>query len=92
MTLLSSQRRVVVIYNRDFEGAEADPENRAREDVENVATHRITIALTSEGSASTPAVRRTLPPVIVVRNASLSARIFSALTAGLRLAVARIVR
>jgi len=35
----SGQPRVVVIYNRDFEGAEADPENRAREDVENVATH-----------------------------------------------------
>lgn len=43
MTLLSSQRRVVVIYNRDFEGAEADPENRAREDVENVATHLIRV-------------------------------------------------
>lgn len=31
--------RIVVIYNRDFEGAESDPENRAREDVESVATH-----------------------------------------------------
>ena len=31
--------RIVVAYNRDFENAEADPENRAREDVENVATH-----------------------------------------------------
>jgi len=29
--------RIVVIYNRDFEGAEADPENRAREDVKDVA-------------------------------------------------------
>jgi D-alanine-D-alanine ligase len=29
--------RIVVIYNRDFEGAEADPENKAREDVKNVA-------------------------------------------------------
>ena len=35
----SGEPRVVVIYNRDFEGAEADPENRAREDVENVAEH-----------------------------------------------------
>jgi D-alanine-D-alanine ligase len=34
-----AQSRIVVIYNRDFEGAEDDPENRAREDVENVATH-----------------------------------------------------
>jgi D-alanine-D-alanine ligase len=29
--------RIAVIYNRDFEGAEADPENRAREDIKNVA-------------------------------------------------------
>lgn len=29
--------RIVVIYNRDFEGAEADPENKAREDVKDVA-------------------------------------------------------
>lgn len=36
---VSAQPRIVVIYNRDFEGAESDPENRAREDVENVATH-----------------------------------------------------
>jgi D-alanine-D-alanine ligase len=32
-----SKPRIVVIYNRDFEGAEADPENKAREDVQNVA-------------------------------------------------------
>ena len=42
MTLLG-QPRIVVIYNRDFEGAEADPENRAREDVENVATHLVRV-------------------------------------------------
>ncbi len=29
--------RVAVLFNRDFEGAEADPENRAREDIQNVA-------------------------------------------------------
>jgi D-alanine-D-alanine ligase len=29
--------RVAVIFNRDFEGAEADPENRAREDIRHVA-------------------------------------------------------
>ena len=29
--------RVAVIFNRDFEDAEADPENRAREDIQNVA-------------------------------------------------------
>lgn len=32
-----SRPRVVVIYNRDFEGAESDPENKAREDVKEVA-------------------------------------------------------
>jgi D-alanine-D-alanine ligase len=32
-----SRPRIVVIYNRDFEGAEGDPENKAREDVQNVA-------------------------------------------------------
>jgi len=37
------QPRIVVIYNRDFEGAEADPENRAREDVENVASHLVRV-------------------------------------------------
>jgi len=37
------QPRIVVIYNRDFEGAEADPENRAREDVENVAEHLVSV-------------------------------------------------
>jgi len=32
-----SRPRIVVIYNRDFEGAEADPENKARVDVKDVA-------------------------------------------------------
>ena len=35
----SNGSRIVIVYNRDFEGAEADPENSAREDVENVAVH-----------------------------------------------------
>jgi D-alanine-D-alanine ligase len=35
--------RIVVAYNRDFEGAEADPENKAREDVENVASHLVDV-------------------------------------------------
>lgn len=46
------QRRVVVVYNRDFEGAEADPENRAREDVENVADHLLEV-LRSHGIDAT---------------------------------------
>ena len=39
--------RIVVIYNRDFEGAEADPENKAREDVMNVARDILRILGTS---------------------------------------------
>jgi D-alanine-D-alanine ligase len=38
-----SRPRIVVVYNRDFEGAEADPENKAREDVENVAEHLLAV-------------------------------------------------
>lgn len=34
---LRAKSRVAVLYNRDYEGAEADPENRAREDIANVA-------------------------------------------------------
>jgi D-alanine-D-alanine ligase len=35
--------RIVVAYNRDYEGAEADPENRAREDIKNIADHLLVL-------------------------------------------------
>ena len=35
--------RVIVIFNRDFEGAEADPENKAREDIKGIALHLVEI-------------------------------------------------
>jgi D-alanine-D-alanine ligase len=35
--------RVIVIFNRDFEGAEADPENKAREDIKDIALHIVEI-------------------------------------------------
>jgi D-alanine-D-alanine ligase len=35
--------RIAVIFNRDFEGATADPENRAREDIQNVATEVVDV-------------------------------------------------
>src|SRR5450432_4388384 len=35
--------RVIVIFNRDFEGAEADPENKAREDIKDIAVHLVEI-------------------------------------------------
>jgi D-alanine-D-alanine ligase len=43
---------IVVIYNRDFEGAEADPENKAREDIKDIAENVIGI-LTGRGFAAT---------------------------------------
>jgi D-alanine-D-alanine ligase len=47
-----SRPRIVVIYNRDFEGAEADPENKAREDVKDVAKDILRILTTQDFEAS----------------------------------------
>jgi len=47
-----SRPRIVVIFNRDFEGAEADPENKAREDVRGVAENILRI-LNGAGFAAT---------------------------------------
>ena len=44
--------RIAVIYNRDFEGAEADPENKAREDVKEIADHIVRILSTNGYEAS----------------------------------------
>jgi D-alanine-D-alanine ligase len=41
--MLDTKPRVVVIYNRDFEGADADPENKAREDIKDIAEHVMAI-------------------------------------------------
>jgi D-alanine-D-alanine ligase len=41
--MLDTKPRVVVIYNRDFEGADADPENKAREDIKDIAEHVVGI-------------------------------------------------
>ena len=38
-----SRPRIIVAYNRDFEGAETDPENKAREDVRHVADHLVDV-------------------------------------------------
>ncbi len=38
-------------YNRDFEGAEADPENRAREDIKDIAEHIVGV-LSAAGHAA----------------------------------------
>jgi D-alanine-D-alanine ligase-like ATP-grasp enzyme len=47
-----SRPRIVVIYNRDFEGAEADPENKARADVKDVAQDILRILGTSSCETS----------------------------------------
>ncbi|HVU50645.1 MAG TPA: D-alanine--D-alanine ligase, partial [Polyangia bacterium] len=38
-----SMPRVIAIFNRDFEGAEADPENKAREDIKDIALHIVAL-------------------------------------------------
>jgi D-alanine-D-alanine ligase len=43
--------RVIVIFNRDFEGAEADPENKAREDIKGIAEHVVEL-LARDGLAT----------------------------------------
>lgn len=48
-----SRPRIIVVYNRDFEGAEADPENKAREDVQNVAQHLVGVLESRESAVTT---------------------------------------
>jgi D-alanine-D-alanine ligase len=38
-----AKSRIVVVFNRDFEGAEADPENKAREDIRDIAENIVRI-------------------------------------------------
>ena len=49
--MIDTKPRVVVIYNRDFEGADADPENKAREDIKDIAEHVMSI-LQNRGCAA----------------------------------------
>jgi len=70
-----SRPQVVVVYNRDFEGAEADPENKAREDVQNVADHLVgvierggyavsALGVDDDVAASLSEIRRRAPDVV----------------------------
>jgi D-alanine-D-alanine ligase len=45
--------RIVVVFNRDFEGAEADPENKAREDIREIAENIVRILEGAGQEAST---------------------------------------
>jgi D-alanine-D-alanine ligase len=73
--MLDSNPRVVVIYNRDFEGADADPENRAREDIKGIADHVVAIlgkkgclatglGVTDDVFAAVLAIRELRPDVV----------------------------
>ena len=46
-----SRPRIVVAYNRAFEGATADPENKAREDIRDIAEHIVHILNESDFQA-----------------------------------------
>lgn len=38
-----SKPRIAVLFNRDFEGADTDPENKAREDIKDIAQHIVDV-------------------------------------------------
>ena len=59
-----SRPRIVVIYNRDFEGAEADPENKAREDVKDVAQDILRILSTNGFETSQLGITNDIPAAI----------------------------
>jgi D-alanine-D-alanine ligase len=67
--------RIVVAYNRDFEGAEADPENKAREDIRDIAEnvlrilkangfHVTGLGVTGDVLAAVAAIRELRPHVV----------------------------
>ena len=43
---------IIVLYNRDFEGAEADPENKARDDIRDIAENIVRILVAAGRRAS----------------------------------------
>jgi D-alanine-D-alanine ligase len=70
-----SRPRIIVIFNRDFEGADADPENRAREDVKGIADDILRIlnasgyeasgvGVTNDVSAALGAVTQAMPDAV----------------------------
>jgi D-alanine-D-alanine ligase len=67
--------RVVVLFNRDFEGAEADPENKAREDIREIAENivrileggghpAVTLGVTGDVVAAMNAIRELRPAMV----------------------------
>lgn len=75
MKSVRAKPRIVVAYNRDFEGAEADPENKAREDIREIAENIVRIlegagyeasglGVTNDVQAAVVAVRERAPAVV----------------------------
>src|SRR5256885_11794703 len=67
--------RIVVLFNRDFEGAEADPENKAREDIRDIAENivrilegaghpAVTLGVTGDVAAAMTAIRAQRPAMV----------------------------
>jgi D-alanine-D-alanine ligase len=67
--------RIVVVFNRDFEGAEADPENKAREDIREIAENIVRIlegagydasalGVTADVHGAVDAIRAARPQVV----------------------------
>jgi len=72
-----SSTRIAVIYNRDFEGAEADPENKAREDVKEIADHIIRILNTNGYEASGLGVTGDVAAAVIELRALKPAAVFN---------------
>jgi D-alanine-D-alanine ligase len=72
-----SRPRIVVIYNRDFEGAEEDPENKAREDVKGIADHIIHILESNGYEASGLGITHDMVPVLTELRARRPAAVFN---------------
>ncbi len=68
--------RVAVIFNRDFEGAEADPENRARADIAHVAEEVASI-LAEGHEVTTIGVREDIATVITILRSSTPIAVFN---------------
>jgi D-alanine-D-alanine ligase len=74
---LRTRPRIVVIFNRDFEGAEADPENKAREDVKGIADHIIHILASNGYDATGLGITHDMVPVLSELRALQPAAVFN---------------
>ncbi len=72
---LRAKPRVTVVFNRDFESASADPENKAREDIKDIAVHVVNVlqkhgyaaaavGITDDVAAAVDAIKQSEPVVV----------------------------